>query len=226
MGVLYRFVGLGLGVAVAGAGCGSSHRAPTIGQQHVVTQGSPGNLYFRPVLCTIPPESREAVPGSPESACQSGTPALVASSGENASEQETAASSVILHYIGGGKRYVCGPADLTSTDVVSAKAEASPGVGFGYEVVLKLTPAGVRKLDAVAVARYAYYKQNPSNPPPQSLEAIEQGYTVLMAPPMESPKFNGSVVLTTPGMNLNMADQAVQIINQIIAYDRTHPTQT
>ncbi|HEX4865556.1 MAG TPA: hypothetical protein VFV02_15920 [Acidimicrobiales bacterium] len=224
-GVVCRFVGLGLAVAVVGAGCSSSHRAPTIGQHVVTPGGPPGEVYFRPVLCVIPPESREAAPGSPESACQSSTPALVASSGEQANEQETAASSVLLHYIGGGKRYVCGPADLTSADIVSARAEPSPGMGFGYEVVLKLTPGGERKLDAVAAARYVYYKQNPSNPPPQSLEAIEQGYTVLVAAPMESPKFNGTVMVTSPAMNLNMADQLVQIIDQIIAYDRTHGTR-
>ena len=220
MGVLYRFVALGLVALFAGAACSSSKPTPEV-PQHVITQGQPDNVYFRPVLCMIPPESHNAAPSGPATACLSRTPALIA----NSDQQETAASPAILSHIGGGVRYVCGPADLTSADIVSARAESSPGVGFGYEVVIKLTPAGARKLDRIAAARYAYYKQNPANPPVQSREAIEQGQAVLVAPPIEAPSFRGSIVINPPGMSLNFADEIAGMINQIVAYNRAHASQ-
>lgn len=89
-----------------------------------------------------------------------------------------------------------------------------------------MTPSGLSKLDAVAATRYPFYRQNPSNPPPQSREAIEVDGTVLVAPPMEAPKYTGSVVINTPGMSLDAADQVVSRINQAVASARGHPAQT
>ncbi|HEX6395408.1 MAG TPA: hypothetical protein VFZ97_18380 [Acidimicrobiales bacterium] len=90
-------------------------------------------MYFRPVICTIPPASPSApvipppVGSFAELACQSSTPALVP---WTTLEQESSASSVVLTYIngytGGGVRYVVGRADLTTLDVVSAETELAP----------------------------------------------------------------------------------------------------
>ena len=228
MGAFCRLVVLGLAV-VLGAACSGSQSSRTV-TEHVVTPPSNvDHLYFRPVICTIPAESRSApqsqiaVGPVVGSACRSSTPALIQTP---SGEQETAASSVILPYFSGGVRYVVGPADLTAVDVVSAKTELAPGSSVAYEIVLKLTPSGLSKLDGVAASRYPFYRQNPPNPPPQSREAIEVDGLVLIAPPMEAPKFTGSVVISTPGMSSGAVSQVVFMINHAVASARAHPAQT
>jgi hypothetical protein len=221
VGLSYRLAGVGLAVVVTAAACSSSHRSPAT-QQNVQSPAVLGDLYFRPVLCTLPPPDRHiSLTVPPGSACQSSTPGLIASSSD---ASETAGSSVILPFINGGVRYVLGPADLTSTDVDSTKVQEAPG--GGWQVSLKLTTVGTRKLDAVAATRYPYFKRDPSNPPPQSREAIEQGHTVFSAPPMEATDFNGYVVINTPGMRLGLANELASLINEMVAYHRVHGTQT
>jgi hypothetical protein len=221
VGRSYRLAGIGLAVVVAGAACSSSHRSPAA-QRNVQSPAVLGDLYFRPVLCILPPPDRHiSLTVPPESACQSSTPGLIASSND---ASETAGSSVILPFINGGMRFVVGPADLTSADVDSAQVQEASG--GGWQVSLKLTPTGTRKLDAVAAARYPYYRQDPSNPPPQSREAIEQGHTVFSAPPMEATHFNGYVVINTPGMRLGLANELASLINEMVTYNRLHATQT
>jgi hypothetical protein len=173
-------------------------------------------VYFRPVLCTIAPQSPEAVAAAAQNPCQSRTPSMIASTPDN---EETPRSIVILPYIQGGVRYVLGPADLTTVDVASAQPESAPG---GYQVLLRLTSTGIHKFDQVAATRYSYYKQDPSNPPLQSREAIEQGHTVLMAPAVEAPTFNGTIVFSRFVMNRQEAEGLALLINRIIAYDRAH----
>ena len=214
VGTKFRFIAAALALVFAADGCGGSQQSPAV-RQNLPLPGSPGELFLRPVECTIPPQSSDAVPGPAESGCHNSTPALIAIT---PMAQETAGSWVIVPYIKGGVRYVLGPADLTSIDFASANAEPAPGAGF--EVVLKLTPAGSRKFNAIVAVRYPYYRQNPSNPPPQSEEAIEQGDAVLAAPPLEGSTNHGFVVIRTPEMNLGFARELAGIINEIITYHK------
>lgn len=217
MGAFYRLLAGGVTVALLAASCSGSHHSPVAQQQASAPPAGADHVYFRPVLCTIAPQSPDAVPAPAQSACQSSTPSMIDSTPDN---QDSPASVVILPYIRGGVRYVLGPADLTSTDLASAQAESG---SQGYEVVLTLTSAGIRKLDAVAAVRYSFYKQDPSNPPAQSKEAVEQGHTVLMAPAIQAPAFNGSVLISLPNLSQQGASSLVVILNRIIAYDRVHP---
>ena len=120
--------------------------------------------------------------------------------------------TVILPYIQGGIRYVLGPADLTTSDIAGAKVVST---NSGYEVELTLTAAGGSRFNTIAAQRYPYYQENPTNPPPQSREAVEQGETVFIATPIEARSYSGVVVVNTPGMPLGMAREFAALANEM-----------
>jgi preprotein translocase subunit SecD len=63
-------------------------------------------------------------------------------------------------------------------------------------VNLNFTGKGSTEFDKIASQRYPYYKQNPNNPPPQSLEAFELDGVVYSAPTIQAPAFNGTAVIS------------------------------
>ena len=188
------------------SGCGSSQKG--------VSAKSPGDMFFRPVICTLPPQSSTYTLEVPASAaCQSRNPDQIASTEFSSISPETAGMTVILPYIQGGVRYVLGPADLTTSDIAGAKVVPTNG---GYEVELTLRATGRSRFNTIAAQRYPYYQQDPTNPPPQSREAIEQGETVFVAAPIEADNYTGVVIVNTPGMGLGMATQFAAFANEMI----------
>ncbi|MGH9114712.1 MAG: protein translocase subunit SecD [Acidimicrobiales bacterium] len=109
--------------------------------------------------------------------------------------RDVANSTVILPYYDQSVRYVLGPADLKG-DVVADTHVVAPTSGGGYQVQVNFTSSGGAKFDQIAGVRYQYYKQNPSNPPFQSLEAIELDGVVQSAPTIQAPSFNGTAVIS------------------------------
>jgi preprotein translocase subunit SecD len=63
-------------------------------------------------------------------------------------------------------------------------------------VQLQFTGKGSSDFDKIAAQRYPFYKQNPGNPPYQSLEAFELDGTVYSAPTIQAQTFNGSAVIS------------------------------
>lgn len=92
-------------------------------------------------------------------------------------------------------RYLLGPADMTGTAVSNASAVVDQTTGQ-YSVQLSLTSKGATQFDGIAGARYACYKQNPSNPPACSQEAFELDGLVESAPTFQASSFNGNVSIT------------------------------
>jgi preprotein translocase subunit SecD len=114
--------------------------------------------------------------------------------------QDIAANSVILPvdpkaFGTSSFRYVLGPADMTGTAISNAAAVVDQTTGQ-YSVQLSLNSKGAVQFDNLAASRYACYKQNPSNPPPCSLEAFELDGIVESAPTFQASSFNGNVSIT------------------------------
>jgi preprotein translocase subunit SecD len=153
---------------------------------------------------TVPTPATTIVPA------QQGTPVPVGSnfvpsandcSASNAAElpstpvaRDTATSTVILPYYDNTVRYILGPADMTGNGVSTASVQLSSA--GQYSVLLTFTNAGSVKFDKIAAERYPYYQQNPSNPPPQALEAFELDGVVESAPAIEAASFNGTAVIS------------------------------
>jgi hypothetical protein len=124
-----------------------------------------------------------------------------------------------LPYFDNSIRYVLGSADLTGHDIASAVAVPSTEEASGYQVELNLTTAGAQVMDRLAQARYPYYEQNPSDPPPQSMEAIEVGGVVQSVPVVQASSFDGAVIISYSGhsMTPNQASSLVRTIDQAAA---------
>jgi hypothetical protein len=150
-------------------------------------------LYFRPVYCEIPDYAPPAVAQPLDaSVCSRGDVAGLASTGL-ATEAET--SPVIVPYYDHSVRYVLGPADLDQSVIATnPKPSVVLSEGNTYEVEVNFNPAGA--FDAVAAKRYASYRQNPQNPPYESLEAIEVDGVIFSAPTIQAPSFNGVAVIS------------------------------
>jgi preprotein translocase subunit SecD len=108
--------------------------------------------------------------------------------------RDTKNATVILPYYDNTVRYILGPADMTGNGVSHA-AVVLTSAGQ-YQVNLTFTNAGSVQFDKIASQRYPYYQQNPSNPPPQALEAFELDGVVESAPAIEAPTFNGTAVIS------------------------------
>jgi preprotein translocase subunit SecD len=91
-------------------------------------------------------------------------------------------------------RYVLGPADMSGAGVSTANVIVDQT--GQYQVQLQFTGKGSSDFDKIAAQRYPFYKQNPGNPPYQSLEAFELDGTVYSAPTIQAQTFNGSAVIS------------------------------
>jgi preprotein translocase subunit SecD len=112
-------------------------------------------------------------------------------------QNDTSKATVILPYYqnpSSSPRYVLGPADMSGTGVSGASVILSQA--GQYQVQLTFTGKGSTEFDNIAAQRYPYYKQNPSNPPYQSLEAFELDGTVYSAPTIQAESFNGTAVIS------------------------------
>jgi preprotein translocase subunit SecD len=107
---------------------------------------------------------------------------------------DTATANVILPSRDGTLRYILGPSDMTGAGVSNATVQLSQT--GQYSVQLTFTGSGSSKFDAIAAVRYPFYKQNPNNPPPQSLEAFELDGVVESAPTIQAASFNGTAVIS------------------------------
>ncbi len=83
---------------------------------------------------------------------------------------------------------------MTGNGVSNASVQLSQA--GQYSVVLTFTNAGGVQFDKIAAERYPYYQQDPSNPPPQALEAFELDGVVESAPAIEAPSFSGTAVIS------------------------------
>jgi preprotein translocase subunit SecD len=83
---------------------------------------------------------------------------------------------------------------MTGNGVSTASVQLS--TAGQYSVLLTFTNAGSVQFDKIAAQRYPYYQQNPSNPPPQALEAFELDGVVESAPAIEAASFNGTAVIS------------------------------
>src|SRR6202000_3051741 len=102
--------------------------------------------------------------------------------------RDTKHATVILPYYDNSLRCTRAPADMTGNGVSTASVQLS--TAGQYSVLLTFTNAGSVQFDKIASERYPYYQQNPSNPPPQALEAFELDGVVESAPAIEAPSFN------------------------------------
>lgn len=156
-------------------------------------------FYLRPVLCQIPVFDASAPPQTAPAGNFDGLCADGGASGLPSTNvaSELANQDVILpSYAGSSPRYVLGPADLTGADVSMAKVIVD--AAGQYHVQLQFTSEGSTVFDKVAAQRYPFYAQNRSNPPYQSMEAVELDGRVLSAPTIQAASFNGTAVISGP----------------------------
>lgn len=165
-----------------------------------------------------PPGSYPPVPSSAASPQVANPSACgdenLASIPDSAGGSETAAEKVIAPYYQGtgSLRYVLGPADMTGSAIATAQAISTIGQ---YQIQLTFTAAGAAAFDSVAAQRYPYYRQNPSNPPYQSLEAIELDGKVISAPTIQAASFNGTAVISGSSSSPFSEEQASVIVKEI-----------
>ncbi len=131
-------------------------------------------------------------------------PSIATCSASNSSQipstpaaNDTSSATVILPYYlnpSQNPRYVLGPSDMSGNGVSTATATVDQT--GQYQVQLTFTSKGAQQFDKIAAQRYPFYKQNPSNPPFQSLEAFELDGTVYSAPTIQAQSFNGTAVIS------------------------------
>lgn len=172
---------------------------------------------------TGPPGSYPGVPGS-TATLRAAYSTLCAdqnasSTPSTANGSESAAQDVIVPYYldASSPRYVLGPADMTGSAIANAQAISEGGY---YQVQLTFTAAGAAEFNAVAAQRYPYYRQNPSDPPFQSLEAIELDGKVVSAPTIQAASFNGSAVISG-STSAPFTEKQASVIAQEILLART-----
>ena len=108
---------------------------------------------------------------------------------------DTATGNVILPDYTNTIRYILGPSDMSGSGVSNAQLIVDPNTS-AYEVQVNFNGKGSSEFDKIAAARYPYYQQDPSNPPPQSLEAFELDGVVESAPTIQAPSFSGTAVIS------------------------------
>ncbi len=163
---------------------------------HLVAAGSSPTTLPIPATTIVPAQS-----GSPVPVPSNFVPSANDCSASNAAQlpstpvsRDTAKATVILPYYDNSVRYILGPSDMTGNGVSNASVQLSSA--GQYSVLLNFTNAGSIKFDQIAAQRYPYYQQNPSNPPPQALEAFELDGVVESAPAIEAATFNGTAVIS------------------------------
>lgn len=65
-----------------------------------------------------------------------------------------------------------------------------------YEVGIQFNANGSAEFDKIAAQRFPFFEQDPSNPPYQSMEAMELDGRVLSAPTIQAARFNGTAVIS------------------------------
>ncbi len=189
------------------AGCGHSSARP-----------AHATFYLRPVYCVIPPYAQS----STAKVGPSNSGALLCSSLDGAAVKTTpvagdvATESVVLPYYNDVARYVLGPADLDAKAVARATV-LSPSGDLGYQVQITFTPDGARAFNRIILVRYPFYQSDPSNPPYQSMEAIEVDGLVWDVPTIQASGFNGVAVITGASKAPFTKRQADTLANQIDA---------
>ena len=112
-------------------------------------------------------------------------------------QDDTTKATVILPFYqnpNSSPRYILGPADMSGAGVSNATVIIDQA--GQYQVQLTFTNKGSSEFDSIAAQRYPFYKQNPRNPPYQSLEAFELDGTVYSAPTIQAASFNGTAVIS------------------------------
>jgi preprotein translocase subunit SecD len=162
----------------------------------LVGAGSSPTTVPTPATTIVPAES-----GSPVPVGSNFVPSANDCSASNAAQlpttpvsRDTANATVILPYYDNSVRYILGPADMTGNGVSNASVQLSSA--GQYSVLLNFTNAGSVQFDKIAAQRYPYYQQDPSNPPPQALEAFELDGVVESAPAIEASSFSGTAVIS------------------------------
>ena len=161
-------------------------------------QTSPTTVPATPATSIVPSQSSTPSPvpvnSPPGQACGASNSAQFPTT---PTQGDTKGATVILPYYqnpGSSSRYVLGPADMTGGEVKNAIVIVDQA--GQYQVQLSFTGKGATDFDKIAAVRYQFYKQNPSNPPYQSLEAFELDGTVYSAPTIQAQSFNGTAVIS------------------------------
>jgi preprotein translocase subunit SecD len=127
---------------------------------------------------------------------------------------DLAGSTVVLPQVGTGGapafqdgRYVLGPAEMSGSIIKSATADLNSSTDQ-WEVDLTFTSRGSTEFNKYATAHYACYEQDPSNPPPCALQAIELDAVVQSAPAIEAASFPGGATISGSSTNPFTQQQA------------------
>ncbi len=156
---------------------------------------------------TSPSGTTVPVTAAPSSAdCSASNAAAIPST---TPDQDDPTKTVILTYYtspGTSARYVLGPSDMSGTGVSNASVVLTSA--GQYQVQLNFTSKGSTEFDKIASERYPYYQQDPTNPPPQSLEAFELDGVVYSAPTIQASSFNGSAEISGSTTNPFTSKQA------------------
>lgn len=166
------------------------------GQTSPTTTPAPATT--TPATTIVPSQSSGGTPvpvnSAPSDACSASNAAQFPTTPV---EKDTRDATVILPYYqnpSASNRYVLGKADMTGNGVKNAAVTVDQT--GQYQVQLTFTGKGATEFDNIAAQRYPYYKQSPSNPPYQSLEAFELDGTVYSAPTIQAESFHGTAVIS------------------------------
>lgn len=183
--------------AKAFGGAGSDFRLASAVLPGDASQTSPTTV-APPATTIVPSQSSGGTPvpvnSAPSAACGASNAAQFPTTPV---QNDTRDATVILPYYQNSstsQRYVLGKADMSGNGVKNA-AVIVDQTGQ-YQVQLSFTGKGATQFDNIAAQRYPFYKQSPSNPPYQSLEAFELDGTVYSAPTIQAQSFNGTAVIS------------------------------
>jgi preprotein translocase subunit SecD len=168
----------------------------------VVTE--PGRLLFRPVDCEVARyrasgRGRATVRTLALSEMCHASSARQASHPTTSPEHDTAGSAVLLpsYLPAAAYRFVLGPAEMTGSIIKTAIATLDPSTRQ-WTIALSFTAAGSTLFNHYAAAHYRCYEQRPYDPPYCAQQALDLDGSVLSAPYMEAPTYNGSAVISGP----------------------------
>jgi hypothetical protein len=190
-----------------------------------ILSGNVHHVYFRPVLCQIPPADAHTERASPPPSmsaadidCSQPNASSLASTVANT---ETVVTPVIVRDLTGSSRYILGPADLDTKAISDALViPEDPPHSYGVKIVFTGTGAG--QFNLVASHRFPFYEQNTANPPVASLEAVEVNGIVIAVPSIQASRYNGTAIFSGPSSAPYSKQQATQIV-QAIRRDLTRP---
>lgn len=201
--------------AVAVIGAVSALAVGTASCGHGVVPGGGVGLkqavYFRPVYCVLPFVVSRGLPPAPwplsADSCSSERVADYASTPRVGDQSGV---TVLLPDLDRDARFVLGPADLTSTDLVGVWVQSS-GTGFG--AVIGFTTGGAAQFDRVASARFSVYEKSPSSP--AAAEAIDVNGEVVSFATLTSPDVDGCVEVVGPRQRGLSKTDASNLVDEI-----------